>query len=103
MTLRRVAEELTQRLAGVANVSRAYVVGGSPRVIQILMDPDLMAGHSVSPLEIERAIQGANVRQTAGDIRRNDRLIRIEAGEPFQSTGKLATWWWACSMAGRCS
>ena len=28
MTLRRVAEELTQRLAGVQNVSRAYVVGG---------------------------------------------------------------------------
>ena len=71
-TLRRVAEEVTQRLAGVQDVSRAYVVGGQPRVVQILMDPDGMAAHSVSPLELQRAIQGANVRQTAGDFRAKD-------------------------------
>ena len=34
-----------------------------------------MAAHNVSPLEIERAIQAANVRQTAGDFRNNDRLF----------------------------
>jgi multidrug efflux pump subunit AcrB len=48
MTLRRVAEELTQRLASVKNVSRAYVVGGRPRVVQVLLDPDRMAAHHVS-------------------------------------------------------
>ncbi|MCY2989130.1 MAG: efflux RND transporter permease subunit, partial [Planctomycetota bacterium] len=60
-SLRRVAEEVTQRLAGVQDVSRAYVVGGRPRVVQVLMDPDRMAAYHVSPLEIQRAIQGANV------------------------------------------
>jgi multidrug efflux pump subunit AcrB len=89
MTLRRVAEELTERLAAVADVSRAYVVGGSPRVIQVLMDPDLMAAYHVSPLELQRAIQGANVRQTAGDFRGKDQLIRVEAGEPFKSAREL--------------
>ena len=44
MQLRRVAEELAQRLAGMPDVSRAYVVGGRPRVVQVLMDPDRMAG-----------------------------------------------------------
>jgi len=89
MMLRRVAEELTQRLAGVTDVSRAYVVGGRPRAVQIYMDPDRMAAHHVSPLEIQRAIQGANVRQTSGELRANDRVIRIAAGEPFDSARQL--------------
>ena len=69
MTLRRVGEELAQRLAAIPDVSRAYVVGGRPRVVQVLMDPDRMAGYHVSPLELERAIRATNVRQTAGDFR----------------------------------
>lgn len=90
MTLRRVAEELTERLASLSNVSRAYVVGGQPRVIQVLMDADRMAAHRVSPLELQRAIQGANVRQTAGDFRARDRVVRVEAGEPFQNARQLS-------------
>ena len=89
MTLRRVAEELTQRLAGVQDVSRAYVVGGRPRVVRVLMDPDRMAAYLVSPLELQRAIQAANVRQTAGDFRSMDQLIRVEAGEPFSNARQL--------------
>src|SRR5512136_765803 len=83
MALRRVGEELAQRLAGLADVSRAYVVGGQPRVVQILMDAERMAGFHVSPLELQRALQGANVRQTAGDFRSKDKKVRGEAGEPF--------------------
>jgi multidrug efflux pump subunit AcrB len=89
MALRRVAEELTQRLAGVKDVSRAYVVGGRPRVVRVLMDPDRMAAYHVSPLELKRAIQAANVRETAGDFRNKDQLIRVEAGEPFGSARQL--------------
>ena len=81
--------KLTQRLAGVPDVSRAYVVGGRPRVVQVLIDPDRMAAYHVSPLEIQRAIQAANVRQTAGEFRSHDRLIRVEAGEPFASARQL--------------
>lgn len=91
MTLRRVAEELTQRLAGVKNVSRAYVVGGRPRIVQVLMDSDRMAAHSVSPLELQRALQAANVRLTAGDFRSRDQVVRVEAGQPFDSARQLAS------------
>ena len=89
MSLRRVADELTQRLSGVKNVSRAYVVGGRPRVVQVWMDPDRMAAHHVSPLELQRAIQAANVRRTAGDFRSNDQVIRVEAGEPFSDAAQV--------------
>jgi len=89
MALRRVAEEVAQRLAGVQDVSRAYVVGGRPRVVQVLMDPDRMAAYRVSPLELQRAIRAANVRQTAGDFRNKDRLIQVDAGQPFASAQQL--------------
>lgn len=89
MSLRRVSEELAQRLAGIHEVSRAYVVGGRPRVVQVLMDPDRMAGYHVSPLELQRSVQVTNVRQTAGDFRTGDRLIRVDAGEPFEDARQL--------------
>lgn len=89
MTLRRVGEELAQRLAGAANVSRAYVVGGRPRVIQVLLDPDDMASHSVSPLEIQRAIRGANINQTVGEFRSGDRLLQVDAGKTFENAAQL--------------
>jgi multidrug efflux pump subunit AcrB len=89
MTLRRVADEVTERLAAVTDVSRAYVVGGRPRVVQILMDPDRMAAHHVSPLELRRAIQASNVRQTAGQFRSQDQLIEVQAGQPLADARQL--------------
>ena len=64
MTLRRVAEEVTERLSAVKNVSRAYVVGGRPRVVNVYLSTDAMAGYDVSPLEVQRAIEGANVTKS---------------------------------------
>ncbi|MBN1854004.1 MAG: efflux RND transporter permease subunit [Pirellulales bacterium] len=90
MNLRRVAEEIAQRLASIQDVSRAYCVGGRPRVIQVLLDPDRMAAHQVAPLEIQRAIQGANVLKTAGFFRSRDQLIRVEAGQPFDDARQLS-------------
>ena len=89
MTLRRVAEEVTQRLSDVKNVSRAYVVGGRPRIVRVLLDMDRVAAHHVSPLEIERAIRSANVRVTAGDLRNMDEVIQVDAGEPFEDARQL--------------
>lgn len=89
MTLRRVGEELAQRLAGLSNVSRAYVIGGRPRVVRVLMDPERMAAYRVSPLELQRAIQGSNVRQSAGGLRSQDLLVQVDSGLPFSSAKEL--------------
>ncbi len=89
MSLRRVAEEVTQRLAALGDVSRAYVVGGRPRVVQVLMDPDRMAAYNVDPLALRRAIQGANIGQRAGQLRSADQLLEIETGAPFASAAQL--------------
>ena len=89
MTLRRVAEEVTQNLAVVKDVSRAYVVGGSPRVAQIFMDPDRMAAYHVSPLELQYAIKASNLKMTSGDFRGKDKLVGVEVGRPINSAAEL--------------
>ena len=89
MTLRRVAEEITQHLSSVNDVSRAYVIGGSPRVVQIFMDPDRMAAYHVSPLELQRAIKASNLSMTAGDFRSKDNFIEVEVGQPVNDARQL--------------
>ena len=89
MTLRRVGEEIAQRLAGAKDVSRAYVVGGRPRVVRVLLDPDDLAGHGISPLDVQRSISAANVHLTAGDFRAGDRVIDVAAGQRFSDAAQL--------------
>ncbi|MFA6293453.1 MAG: efflux RND transporter permease subunit [Victivallales bacterium] len=89
MTLRRVAEEITQHLSAVSDVSRAYVIGGSPRVVQIFMDPDRMAAYHVSPLELQRAVKASNLSMTAGDFRSRDNYIEVEVGQLVKDSRQL--------------
>ena len=89
MTLRRVGEELSQRLAAVKDVSRAYVVGGRPRVVHVYMDATLMQGYHVSPLELQRAISAANIRQANGDFHNKDRVVSVETGAAFENASQL--------------
>jgi multidrug efflux pump subunit AcrB len=79
-TLRRVGEELMQRLAVVPEVSRAYVVGGEPRAVRVDLDPDRLQGYDLSALEVRRALAGANVTLPAGDFTRRDAVLHVEAG-----------------------
>ncbi len=87
--LRRVAEELVERLAAVKDISRAYVVGGQPRVVHVRLDPDQMQAHHVAPLDVQSAIEATNVTQTAGDFSRLDAVVRVEAGEAFARPDEL--------------
>ncbi|MGD1276308.1 MAG: efflux RND transporter permease subunit [Tepidisphaeraceae bacterium] len=89
MTLRRVGEELSQRLAAIKNVSRAYVVGGQPRVVTAYLDSSQMQAYHVSPLEIQRAVSAADVQETAGQFRRDDQLLTVEAGKSLASADEL--------------
>jgi multidrug efflux pump subunit AcrB len=78
--LRRIAEEAMQRLATVADVSRAYVVGGEERMVRVDIDPDRLQAYNLSPLEIQKAIRSANITLPGGDFSRADKAKQAEAG-----------------------
>jgi len=88
--LRRIGEEAIERLAAIPEVSRAYVVGGEPRTVRVELDPQRLHGHSVSPLEVERAIRGANVTLRAGEFSRDDAVIRVDPGVGLARPEELA-------------
>ncbi|MFO0829417.1 MAG: efflux RND transporter permease subunit [Phycisphaerales bacterium] len=79
-TLRRVAEEMSARLAAVIDTSRVSVVGGLPRAVTAYLDREALASRGLSLLEVAQALRAANVALPAGDIERGDASIAIHAG-----------------------
>jgi len=80
-SLRRMADELVDRLQGVENAGVAYVVGGRPRELLIRPSAARMAAFRVSALDLDRAIQGSNSTVQAGAFDRNDENVRVQAGQ----------------------
>lgn len=88
-SLRRIGEEIVQRLAAIPQVSRAQVVGGEPRTVQVLLDPDRLNAYTLSPLEVRRAISAANVTLPSGEFTRGDVAIRVAAGQALSRPEQL--------------
>ena len=87
--LRRIAEEVEIRLQRVWNTARTEVVGGRPRQVTVWLDPDRMAAHQVSPLQIAQVLKAANVNVLAGSFQAADRELLVEAGPFVRSVVEL--------------
>ncbi|MCC6682181.1 MAG: efflux RND transporter permease subunit [Phycisphaeraceae bacterium] len=88
--LRRMAEELDNRLQAVANTGRTYVIGGQAQQVTVMLDPQRMAGRDVTVQHITQALQAANVNMPAGTFQRLDEDQLVEAGVTFRSVGEVA-------------
>lgn len=80
-SLRRMADELVPRLQGVKNAGVASVVGGRPRELLIRPSAARMASYHIAALDLSRAIQASNSSVLAGTFDRNDRDVRVQAGQ----------------------
>ena len=78
--LRRIAEEVIDRLQAVHNAGITSVIGGRPRQVLVRLNAEAMAGFRVTPVDIARALQGADANVQAGSFSRADRDVRVEAG-----------------------
>ena len=87
--LRRVAEELVERLSVLPNVSRAAVIGGSPRVVRVEPTAERMAAYGVDPTAVARAIDLSGRVLPAGQFTRDDRMVGVEGGHAITSARDL--------------
>ncbi len=78
--LRRIGEEWVERLATVPQVSRAYLIGGEPRVFAVEFDRERLQAHQLGLIEVAAAVGLANQVQAAGEFARDDRVVRVESG-----------------------
>ncbi|MFN7843049.1 MAG: efflux RND transporter permease subunit [Pirellula sp.] len=88
-SLRRVGEELVERLATIPDVSRAYVIGGEPRTITVSLDPDRLSAYQMSMAEVTRAVSLSNVSSSSIPYSRNDRDMRIKVDPMLGSKGDI--------------
>ena len=89
-TLRRIGEELVERLAVVSQVNRAYVVGGQSRTVTVSLDPESLRSHRMTALEVLQSVQGANRSLPAGLTTREDQVIAVRTQNELGSAAELA-------------
>jgi multidrug efflux pump subunit AcrB len=75
--LRRMAEEFFHRLAEVEDVSRVTLYSGRSREVRVEIHPDRLAGFNISPLDVQRALKGADRSLAAGDFVRHDTVTQV--------------------------
>jgi multidrug efflux pump subunit AcrB len=88
--LRPVAAELAAELSEIPETSKAYLIGGQPRMVRVEPDPDRMAAAGVSWMALSGALRSASARQDAGTLVRDNRETRVEAGPLFQDPEDVA-------------
>ncbi|MGZ8216958.1 efflux RND transporter permease subunit [Methylomagnum sp.] len=88
--LRRLADEMKDKLARVDDTGKITVVGGEPRRVLVHPDAAKLAAHDVALLDLLRALKAANVNVAAGTFEQANRSVQLEAGPLFGSAEEVA-------------
>ncbi|MFN3263361.1 MAG: efflux RND transporter permease subunit, partial [Aquificaceae bacterium] len=62
-----------------------FLVGGRPRQVRIILDPQRMAGYGISPLHIAHLLQAANAQSLSGKVVQGGREYLVRTGEFLRS------------------
>ncbi len=87
--LRRIAEEITTQLQSIKNTSSVEVVGGRPRTIRILPQPESLSARQSTASDIVYALQKSNRLQTSGNWVLSGESVLLESGDFIRSTEAL--------------
>ena len=88
-TLRRVGEEVIDRLQSVKNTGKTQIIGGYPRQIRVELDRERIQAHSLCPMEIGKKIQAANVSIPSGPFERDNNETLLESGVVFTTIAEM--------------
>lgn len=87
--LRRIAEEMTQKLKAIDQTHQVTVTGGFPREIQVAFDATALAAYQTTIDDIRWALSVSNVHQQAGSINDKGKVFTVESGQFIQSAKEL--------------
>ncbi|WP_449257744.1 efflux RND transporter permease subunit [Chlorobium limicola] len=83
--LRRIALHAAEQIKKVENIGDVEIKGGQKRQIRVLLDKERLSRYNVTPLQIARQVQAANVQLTAGDFRQMNEEIIVRSGRFLDS------------------
>jgi multidrug efflux pump subunit AcrB len=87
--LRRMADEVSTFLQGIPSTSEVNVVGGRPRTVRILIDPERLGARSTTAQDIVNALAVSNVLVSAGDWTFGNQSIELQAGDVLRDAAEL--------------
>jgi multidrug efflux pump subunit AcrB len=87
--LRRMADEVSTVLQGIPRTSEVNVVGGRPRTIRILIDPESMGARKTTAADVVWALSVSNVLHGAGNWTLGNESILLEAGDFIRGVAEL--------------
>jgi len=89
--LRRMADEMSTALQGIARTSEVNLVGGRPRTVKILIDPESMGARKTTAVDVVSALSVSNVLRNAGNWAFNNESIELESGDFIRDIAELET------------
>jgi len=90
VALRRIADEMKDKLGLVENTGRIVVTGGQPRQVRVYPDPARLAAHGLALTDLFGALRAANVNMQAGYFDQANRSLRLDAGPAFTRAEEVA-------------
>ena len=88
--LRRLADEIKDKLGGVKDSGKISVVGGEQRRVLIYPDPVQLAAHGLSLTGPMQALTAANVNVRAGSFDAANRSVLLDAGPAYHNVDEIA-------------
>ncbi len=87
--LRQVAAELEHTIKQVDDVSETHIIGGLPRTIRVVLDPQRLAAYGVFAGQVINAIQGSNTQADTGSFAQSNTEFQVQAGRFLNSAADL--------------
>jgi len=87
--LRRLADEIKDKLGEVEDSGKITVVGGELRRILIYPDPARLAAHGLSLPELMQALDAANVTVRAGRFDAGAKTVQLDAGPALRHVDEV--------------
>jgi multidrug efflux pump subunit AcrB len=87
--LRRIADEFSTALQAIPQTSEVKVVGGRPRTLRILIEPESLVARHTSTADIVSALNVSNVLRDGGTWTLGNRSIELEAGDVLRLDSDL--------------
>jgi multidrug efflux pump subunit AcrB len=85
--LHQIGGELRNELQRIPDVAQIELIGGAPRVVEVVPDPVRLAAHGLSPVQLLQSLEAANAVLPAGAVLDANRHIELRAGR-FLKTGE---------------
>ncbi len=84
-SLRKLAATLQNEIKKIENVADVFIVGGTPREIRIVLDPQKLEAYRISPLYIAKLLKAANAQAVSGKVNKGNTEYLIKVGNFFKS------------------